>query len=146
MTDFELDARLQHDTVLIGDWSLSRILLMNDRHYPWLILVPRRAGISEIYQLDDADRAQLLSESCLLAQSMAEVLKPQKMNVANLGNVVAQLHVHHVARFVDDPAWPAPIWGKLPPHKYADEVLLETQLFWQALLAQKQPFMSAPGL
>lgn len=134
MSQFELDSRLQHDTVLIGDWPLSRVLLMNEQHYPWLILVPRRAGLSEIYQLDTTDRAQLLLESCLLAETMAKTLQPVKMNVANLGNVVAQLHIHHVARFNQDAAWPAPIWGKVAVHKYDSDVLLVEQEKWQRIL------------
>lgn len=141
MSTFELDARLHHDTVLIGDWPLSRIVLMNEQSYPWLILVPRRVGVSEIYQLNDSDRMQLLQESCVLAHTMAVELQPTKMNVANLGNVVAQLHVHHIARFSTDKAWPAPIWGKFPVHKFAPELLLPTQQKWQAILSRVLPFV-----
>ncbi len=135
MSAFELDARLQHDTVSIGDWPLSRVLLMNDRHYPWIILVPRRANVTEIYALSSADRTQLLMESCLLAETMAKELNAHKMNVANLGNVVAQLHVHHVARFPQDVAWPAPIWGKVPVQRYEDELLEKQLIFWRKVLS-----------
>ncbi|TLM65548.1 MAG: HIT domain-containing protein, partial [Deltaproteobacteria bacterium] len=118
---FSLDPRLQGDTLPLGAFPLSRLLLMNDRTYPWLILVPQRPDIREIYQLAPADRRQLLDESCQLAEAMAALFRPDKLNIAALGNVVPQLHVHHVARFCTDPAWPAPVWGKGPAIPYAPD-------------------------
>ena len=120
---FELDPRLAADSVVVGDLPLCRVLLARDANYPWLILVPRRADVTEIYQLNDADRAQLMAESCRVAEAMAAEFVSTKMNVANLGNVVPQLHVHHVARFEGDAAWPGPIWGTHPAKPYEPEAL-----------------------
>lgn len=120
---FTLDPRLQRDTIALGTLPLSLLLLMNDSTYPWLILVPRRADIREIFQLGAADQVQLLRESSHLAELLAALLHPDKLNIAALGNVVPQLHLHHVARFRNDPAWPAPVWGKSLPVPYRPEQL-----------------------
>lgn len=109
---FSLDARLQQDTLLIGDYPLCRLLLMNDAHYPWFILVPRREEVSELFQLDQADQQQLLRESVGLAEILKDVFGADKMNVANLGNVVSQLHVHVIVRRREDASWPGPVWGQ----------------------------------
>lgn len=119
MLNFHLHPRLQADCLPVGELPLSQLLLMNDSLYPWFILVPRRADISEIHQLDAADRRQLLDESCLLAVAMQSLCVPDKLNVAAIGNLVPQLHVHHVARYRTDASWPAPVWGRLPPQPYA---------------------------
>lgn len=113
-----LHAQLAADTTVVGDFPLSRLLLSNDAQYPWCILVPRIAGAKELHRLDDADQLQVLRESVALARAMELVFKPHKMNVAALGNVVPQLHVHHIARYKTDPAWPAPVWGRLPAQPY----------------------------
>lgn len=118
MMDFELHPRLRQDCLDVGCFALSTLLLMNDRQYPWFILVPRWAGISEIYQLPEDDRLQLMRESCALSDALAAVYRPDKLNVAAIGNLVPQLHVHHVARYKTDIAWPAPIWGKFDPLPY----------------------------
>lgn len=115
---FELHPRLAADTLPVGDAPLSRLLLMNDRQYPWAILVPRRADIREIYQLDDADQQQLWRESAALSRAMMQIFGGHKLNVAALGNLVPQLHLHHVVRQPDDAAWPAPVWGKVPAVPY----------------------------
>jgi diadenosine tetraphosphate (Ap4A) HIT family hydrolase len=115
---FELDPVLAADCYVLGDFPLSRLLLMNDANYPWFILVPRRVGVREIFELDVRDRQQLMTESCGLSAALAECFRAHKMNVAALGNVVAQLHVHHIVRYSDDRAWPAPVWGRLPPVPY----------------------------
>ncbi|GGF71041.1 HIT domain-containing protein [Alteromonas lipolytica] len=115
---FELDPVLCADTLEVGDLPLCRVLLMNDSQYPWLILVPRRPQLVELAELNDADYQQFYHESRLVAVTMMEIFNGHKMNIAALGNVVAQLHVHHVVRFHDDPAWPAPVWGKLPAQPY----------------------------
>jgi diadenosine tetraphosphate (Ap4A) HIT family hydrolase len=117
-TAFELDPRLAADTLLIGDGGLCRVLLMNEDRYPWVILVPRVAGLTELYQLSPTQRQQLLDESMQLSERMMAHFSGHKLNVAALGNVVAQLHIHHVVRFRDDEAWPGPVWGRHPPRAY----------------------------
>ncbi len=114
MSDFELDPRLDHDTIMIGDWPLCRVLMMNESRYPWFILVPRREGLRELHELDLAATAQLWLESRRLADYLQREFSPDKLNIAALGNVVPQLHVHHIARFAGDAAWPAPVWGAHP--------------------------------
>ncbi len=109
---FALDPRLQQDTLPIGDFPLCRLLLSNDSNYPWFILVPRREDISELFQLDDADQQQLWKETTALAETLKDSFDADKMNVATLGNVVSQLHMHVIVRKRDDAAWPAPVWGK----------------------------------
>jgi len=115
---FELDCRLQNDTILLGDFPLCRLLLMNDSTYPWFILVPRRDSSREIHHLADEDQQQLWQESSHLAGWMEAAFDFDKLNVAALGNVVSQLHLHHVGRRVDDPTWPGPVWGQRPPEPY----------------------------
>jgi diadenosine tetraphosphate (Ap4A) HIT family hydrolase len=114
MTDFHLDPRLAADTVAVVDLALSSLLMMRDGNYPWLILVPRRAGTVEILDLEPADRARLWAEIEAVSAALAAETRADKLNVAALGNVVAQLHVHVVARYRGDAAWPAPVWGKVP--------------------------------
>lgn len=109
---FTLDPRLEKDTIHLGEFPLCRVLLMNDARYPWVILVPRGVGLTECFQLNEAEQAQLTKESSFVAQSLKELVQADKMNVAALGNVVSQLHVHHVARYQADETWPAPVWGK----------------------------------
>jgi diadenosine tetraphosphate (Ap4A) HIT family hydrolase len=120
---FSLHERLAADTVPLGRFPLSLLLLMNDAAYPWCILVPRREGVTEIHHLDPADRAQLLAESCHLAARLETAFRAHKLNVAALGNLVPQLHLHHVVRYRDDPAWPHPVWGRQPPTPYGTEAL-----------------------
>ncbi len=133
---FELHPRLAQDCLPVGELALCRLLLMNDAHYPWCILVPRREGIREIHHLQPADRQLLLEESCRLAAVMEQLFRPVKMNVAALGNVVPQLHVHHIARFEGDAAWPAPVWGRVAVQPYAEVVARERVQSLQALLGQ----------
>lgn len=118
---FELHPQLAKDCLPVGRFALCHLLLMRDANYPWCILVPARIDITEIYQLSGEDQQQLMRESSLLASSMAALFSADKMNVAALGNIVPQLHVHHIARRRDDPAWPAPVWGKVPPLSYTEE-------------------------
>jgi diadenosine tetraphosphate (Ap4A) HIT family hydrolase len=99
--------------------------LMRDANYPWFIMVPDREGITEIYQLSEADQLQLLRESSQLSATLVERFHADKLNIAALGNVVPQLHVHHVVRYRDDPAWPAPVWGHAPARPYTPEGLSE---------------------
>lgn len=119
--EFVLDSRLANDCIVLGDFPLCRLLLMNDAQYPWFILVPRRAGATEIYHLSKEDRQQLMDESAELAELMADSFAAKKMNIGALGNIVSQLHIHHVARQESDPAWPGPVWGAHPPVAYTQE-------------------------
>jgi diadenosine tetraphosphate (Ap4A) HIT family hydrolase len=108
---FELDDRLARDAFVIGDWPLSRVLLMSDARWPWLILVPRREGLVELIDLEPADQTQLMEEASRAARFLKSHVKADKINVGVLGNIVRQLHLHIVARVVGDPAWPRPVWG-----------------------------------
>ncbi len=96
---------------------------MRDANYPWCILVPDREDVTEIYQLTDIDQQQLIRESSQLSVAMTAVFGPDKLNIAALGNVVPQLHVHHIARYCNDPAWPAPVWGRVVAKPYSDDAL-----------------------
>jgi diadenosine tetraphosphate (Ap4A) HIT family hydrolase len=122
---FRLDPRLAQDTVELDGWPLCRVRLMNDANYPWLILVPEREAARDIIDLTPRDRAVLMTEIAAASQGLVRLTNPDKLNVAALGNVVAQLHVHIIARFTTDPAWPRPVWGVRPPKPYAAEALEE---------------------
>lgn len=99
---------------------------MNDSQFPWFILVPEVEGIAEIYQLDKQQQGLLIEESSFLAERLNELYKPDKLNIAAIGNLVPQLHVHHVVRYRTDKAWPAPVWGKLPAIAYSEQELADT--------------------
>ncbi|EHJ92987.1 HIT domain-containing protein [Vreelandella boliviensis] len=118
MINFELDERLAADTFPIADLPLSRVLLMNDARYPWVILVPRHASISEVFELSENDQQQLWQEATQLGDTMKAALGGDKVNIAALGNVVSQLHVHVVIRRHSDATWPAPVWGIGSPEPY----------------------------
>lgn len=118
---FILDSRLEQDTLPIGDFPLCRLLLMNDAQYPWFILVPRREAVSELFQLDAADQQQLWRETTVFAEIVKDSFGADKMNVATLGNVVSQLHMHVIARARDDAAWPSPVWGRHQPKPYTQD-------------------------
>lgn len=121
MSEFQLHLKLAQDCFTVGYFPLSQLLLMNDSQYPWFILVPRRPQIKEIYQLSAEDQQTLQRESCLLAKSLVEIYHPDKLNIAAIGNIVSQLHLHHVVRYQHDIAWPAPVWGKFPTQAYSNE-------------------------
>lgn len=118
--NFQLHPRLQQDCIDIGRFTLCRLLMMNDSQYPWFILVPEIADVSELYQLTQAQRALFIEESCYLAEQLATLFHADKMNVANIGNMVAQLHIHHIVRYSTDIAWPAPVWGKFAAVPYTE--------------------------
>ncbi|MEP1216201.1 MAG: HIT family protein [Marinobacter sp.] len=122
---FVLHERLAADTVSLGQSRLCEIRLMSDSNWPWILLVPRVPGVREIYQLAKEQQLQLLEESSLLGEGMMELFTGDKLNVAALGNMVPQLHIHHIVRHEGDPAWPGPVWGKLPPARYSDDALAE---------------------
>jgi diadenosine tetraphosphate (Ap4A) HIT family hydrolase len=125
---FALDSRLRADTIPIGDLALSTVLLMNDARFPWFVLVPRRAGMSEVTDLPDEDAAALMSEIRIATRVILELARPDKVNLGALGNMVSQLHVHVVGRFRSDPAWPGPVWGfgtRAPYPDHAAAALIE---------------------
>lgn len=115
-----LDPQLERDSVEIANLPLCQARLMNDANYPWLLLVPRRANVSEIVDLEEADRAQLMREIAQTVQALKAETACDKINVAAIGNVVAQLHVHVIARSRSDPAWPKPVWGAVAARAYED--------------------------
>ena len=115
---WSLHPQLARDGVALGELALSRVLVMNDANYPWLVLVPRRPDVVEIIDLDPADRAQLMIEISEVAGALKRVTRCDKLNVAALGNVVTQLHVHVIARFRNDAAGPRPVWGQVPARPY----------------------------
>lgn len=120
---FELHPRLANDSTLVADWALSQVLLAKDASYPWLILVPRRAGLRDFHNLAPADLPVMTAEIVRASRALESLYSPIKMNVAALGNQVPQLHVHVIARFKDDPAWPGPVWGAAPPQDYGADAL-----------------------
>jgi len=120
-----LHPQLTSDCIVLGKFSLCAVLLMPDAHYPWLILVPQRDNIREIHELCEADQQQLMRESCLVSQTLDELFHADKINVAALGNMVPQLHIHHIVRYKHDVSWPAPIWGAKPPKAYTPQALKE---------------------
>jgi diadenosine tetraphosphate (Ap4A) HIT family hydrolase len=136
---FALHPRLAAVTFAAGVLPLSRLLLMNDAQYPWCILVPRRDNAREIYLLDGEDQRQLWRESAQLSRAMMTAFGGHKLNVAALGNVVPQLHVHHIVRYPGDAAWPGPVWGRHPPRPYAEAERSERLAALRAALPDLDP-------
>jgi diadenosine tetraphosphate (Ap4A) HIT family hydrolase len=118
---FVLDDRLARDALVIGDLPLSRLLLMNDARWPWLILAPRREGVVELIDLELADQTQLMDEAGRAARFLKSYARADKINVGALGNIVRQLQLHVVARVVGDPGWPRPVWGQGEAAPYGDD-------------------------
>lgn len=116
---FALHPQLAADCHRLGRFELCLLLLMNDARYPWFILVPQRPAVREIFELAEADQALLLGESTALSRALMQAFKGDKLNLAALGNMVPQLHLHHIVRYQGDAAWPAPVWGKHPPQPYS---------------------------
>lgn len=119
-SDFTLNPTLDKDTVEVARLDICRVLLMRDKTYPWLILVPAIVDLRDLDDLSPPDRTQVMAEIDLASKAIKAVFQPYKMNVAALGNVVEQLHIHVIARFQTDPAWPAPVWGAHPVQDYDD--------------------------
>ena len=117
---FELDPRLEKDSIFIMELPLSKLVLMNDANFLWFLLIPRRKDVHEVFDLCEQDLLQLSKESNFLLKELKEHYKAKKMNVANLGNMVPQLHIHHIVRYEDDLAWPDPIWGSQETKIYSD--------------------------
>ncbi|WP_095154348.1 HIT domain-containing protein [Pseudomonas sp. Irchel 3E13] len=140
---FALDPRLEQDTFVLGDFPLCRLLLSKDANYPWFILVPRRADISEIFQLDGNEREQLWRETNFLSETLKNCFAADKMNVAALGNVVSQLHMHVIVRRRNDVAWPAPVWGNKPAIEYSSDQLSEVRQRLGAVLGDDFRFVEA---
>jgi len=116
--EWQLHPGLEKDTSLLGDLALSRVLVIEDATFPWLLLVPRRVGVAEIIDLDEVAQAQLMTEIARVSRALKEVTGCDKLNIAALGNMVPQLHVHVVARRQGDATWPKPVWGALPPRPH----------------------------
>jgi len=125
---FQLHPRLLQDSIAIGKFNLTELRLINDGQYPWFILVPMRSDISEIYQLSDIDQQLLQQESSLLTKILADLYKADKMNIAAIGNIVPQLHIHHIVRYKTDIAWPAPVWGKFDAVPYTEQQIEKIKL------------------
>lgn len=129
--------QLDNDCIVLGRFELSFVLLVKDASYPWLILVPELDDITEIYQMPVAEQKLLLDESSYLAKKLMQHFNGDKMNIAALGNVVPQLHLHHVVRYINDLAWPAPIWGKHPATDYSVNQLEERICELKVLLSDR---------
>lgn len=130
MPDWSLHRQLEQDTINIGDLPLSRVLVVNDANYPWLMLVPRRPDTKDLIDLNEVEQSQLMTEINRVARALQDITKPDKLNIAALGNVVPQLHVHVISRRTTDPAWPRPVWGVVPPLAHDPE---EIEHFIRAL-------------
>lgn len=120
MSVFTLHTQLEADSLLLGHFPLCQLRLINDANYPWFLLVPQRAEITEIHQLEKVEQQQLMRESSYLSELLTKAFNPDKLNIAALGNQVPQLHIHHIARYRNDPAWPAPVWGHTIATPYQD--------------------------
>ncbi len=139
----ELHQQLEKDCIVLGEFELCSLLLLNDSNYPWFILVPNREGMTEIHQLSAPDQQQLLKESVTFSRCLEQVFQPDKLNIAALGNIVPQLHIHHIARFKTDACWPAPVWGAATSVPYQKKQIqtIRNQLFkW--LETNDEPFYS----
>lgn len=122
---YALHPQLAADTHPLATFALCEVRLMDDANYPWLVLVPRIAGARELIDLDAGQRHTLTDEIDAAACLLRDTVRPFKLNVAALGNLVPQLHVHVIGRFEDDPAWPAPVWGRVAARPYTPEALVE---------------------
>lgn len=120
---FELAAEIERDSIWLADWPLCQLRVQNDANYPWFILIPRRSAMVEIIDLTQADREQMWRESAFLSVFLKSEFQAKKLNVAALGNMVPQLHLHHIVRYEHDAAWPAPVWGKTPACPYSEPAL-----------------------
>ncbi|RLL51748.1 HIT domain-containing protein [Mariprofundus sp. EBB-1] len=133
-----LHPQLEKDCVTVGRFPLSLLLLINDSNYPWFILVPQREHIREIHQLSEIDQQQLMHESSVLAECIEQAFNADKINIAALGNMVPQLHVHHIVRYTTDKSWPAPVWGNVPASPYSADDSNNLCIKMRLLLKEKQ--------
>ena len=130
---FKLDEQLEKDSVHLVSFPLCEVLLAKDANYPWVILVPRKENLTELHQLESDDLDQFWAESAFVSKHLEIHFQAHKLNIAALGNVVHQLHVHHIVRYHSDQAWPKPIWGVLPAKPYDTEELEATVMSLKAL-------------
>ena len=117
----KLHPQLEKDCIVLGEFHLCALLLLNDANYPWFILLPKHQNITEIHQLPPADQQQLMKESVFFSTCLEDLFLPDKLNIAALGNIVPQLHIHHIARFKTDASWPNPVWGMVKAIEYTPE-------------------------
>ncbi len=134
---FQIDPRLAGDTLEVASLTLCQVLLLNDRRYDWLVLVPRRESVTEILDLSPQDQAQLWREVTLVAQVLRRAQPDLKLNIGALGNVVRQLHLHVLLRQEGDPAWPGPVWGHSPREPHTAEAGHAAAERWRVLLAEE---------
>lgn len=120
---FQVHPQLKQDSIELGRFSLCQLRLINDSQYPWFVLVPEILNVTEIYQLSEGNQVLLQQESSFLARKLSEIYKADKMNIAAIGNLVPQLHIHHIVRYKKDIAWPAPVWGKYTAIPYNEQQL-----------------------
>ena len=120
MPGFELDSQLESDSIAVAESELCLLRLLNDARYAWLLLIPKRQGICEVFELDEAEQLQLARETSAAAAAIKQSFACDKINVAAIGNIVRQLHIHVVARNQGDPAWPGPVWGHSPRMPYSE--------------------------
>jgi diadenosine tetraphosphate (Ap4A) HIT family hydrolase len=125
MTTFVLHPQLEKDSELVAELPLCLVRLINDANYPWLILVPKISEVRDVIDLSDSQQQILWQESALVSRALKHLFTPDKLNVAALGNMVPQLHLHHIVRYQNDVSWPNPIWGQVPAKPYTDEQLAE---------------------
>ncbi len=146
MTMIKLHPQLEKDCIVLGEFSLCSLLLLDDANYPWFILLPNREGISEIHQLSATDQQQLMKESMFFSHCLEQIFQPDKLNIAALGNVVPQLHIHHIARFTTDACWPKPVWGAVTAIPYQKKQIdtIKNQLFKWFENNDKQAFKRSP--
>ena len=130
---FNLHPQLRKDSVFLGHFPLCQLLLLNKQTLPWFILVPARPELTELYQLSVQDRQQYVQESDHLARTIQRIFQADKLNIATIGNLVPQLHIHHIVRFQNDPVWPNVVWGALEGEPYPSDTLaqIRTQLIPQ---------------
>ena len=134
--DWHLHPQLADDTHPVASWPLCELRLMDDANHPWLILVPRVVEAVELIDLSNAQQAELMREIGVASRVLQAVFKPHKLNVAALGNLVPQLHVHVIARYQDDIAWPRPVWGIAAAKPYTEEALVRRIESLRAALAE----------
>ncbi|MBS8270157.1 histidine triad protein [Halomonas litopenaei] len=127
MSDFVVDPRLVADSYPITELPLCQLRLMDDARYPWLMLIPRRAEVSEVYDLSEQDQQQLWREATRIGKALKAYASGDKLNIASLGNMVAQLHIHVIVRHQGDPAWPGPVWGQGQATPYDKDSLAATK-------------------
>ncbi|MGM3424049.1 HIT domain-containing protein [Pseudomonas benzopyrenica] len=134
---FQIDPRLASDSLEVASLTLCQVLLLNDRRYDWLVLVPRREGVTEVLDLSPQDQVQLWREVTLVAQVLRGAQPDLKLNIGALGNIVRQLHLHVLLRQEGDPAWPGPVWGHSPREPYGEAAGRAAAQSWQGLLEQE---------